>query len=207
MAKDNHPVHTAFSILTQGLLDEIIKSVYVDPQFKPILPSKDHPINVSPEGYVGVYTMFFRSGLRLPAFEFLNSILGLLNHDHDPNPELNVDELSTVDRLVSSYVKWYDPNNSILELARLEGVLYVVDKPPAPTLRAQSSTLLERLLQNHNTPSSKVAKRPTMRSRTPDKCEAVLESKSSIDSLTQPEPGDLVVISSSPPNKRKKKDD
>lgn len=44
----------------------------------------------------------------------------LLNRDHNPNPKLNVDELSTIDRLVSSYVKWSDLEESILELVGLK---------------------------------------------------------------------------------------
>ncbi|CAH1413555.1 unnamed protein product [Lactuca virosa] len=39
-----------------------------------------------------------------------------LNRDHDSNPELTIDEQSTVDPLVANYVKWYDPNDSTLEL-------------------------------------------------------------------------------------------
>ncbi|CAI9269753.1 unnamed protein product [Lactuca saligna] len=138
----------------------------------------DQPVNISPKGYVGVYTVFFSSGLRLPFFEFLNSILGfvfilfrqfyvtmesgdwisfplpsgvieihdglptsikkwktefffvdassfkvamhfesLINRDHGPNPELTVDDQYTIDRLVANYIKWYDPDDSILQLA------------------------------------------------------------------------------------------
>ncbi|CAH1440489.1 unnamed protein product [Lactuca virosa] len=194
MVEDNHPVDTDFSTLTQGLSDEIIKSFHSDRQFKPILPSMDQPVNISPEGYVGVYTVFFSSGLRLPSFEFLNSILGfvfilfhqfyvtmtsgdwvsfslrsgaikicdglptsikkwntefffvdasafgvvmqfesLLNRDHEPNPELTVDNQYTVDRLVANSIKWSDHDDSILEIV------------------GQSNTLLERLLRKCNT--------------------------------------------------------
>lgn len=75
MAKENYHVHTTFSTLTKGLLDEIIKSFHISSQFKPFLPYKDQPINISPQGYVSVYVVFFRYGLRLPTFEYLNSVI------------------------------------------------------------------------------------------------------------------------------------
>lgn len=57
----------------------------------------------------------------------------LINRDHGPNPELTVDDQYTIDRLVANYIKWYDPDDSILQLA------------------IKSNTLLERLLRKHNT--------------------------------------------------------
>lgn len=63
MVKDNHPIHNAFSTLTQESLDDIVKSFQIDPRFKPFLPSKDQTINISLEGPVGVYNIFFESGL------------------------------------------------------------------------------------------------------------------------------------------------
>ncbi|CAH1452073.1 unnamed protein product [Lactuca virosa] len=120
-------------------------------------------------------------------------------------PLLFGDNQSIVDQLVANYVKWYDPDDSILEHVGLEGVPNVVDKPPDLALRGQSNTLLELLLSKSNTPYPKVVDGPTTRSETPVEGEAVLEFESSIDSHAQPKSGVPAVISSSPSDKRKKR--
>ncbi|CAH1426554.1 unnamed protein product [Lactuca virosa] len=191
MVKDNHPLQRAFSTLTQGLLDEIIKSIHIDPQFKPILPMvrsdwvyfslRYGAIEISdklPTSIKKWKTEFFF--VDASPFGVPTHFENLLNRDHDSNLELTIDDQSTIDSLVANYVKWSDPNDSILELVGLEGVLYIVGRPLAPALRGY----------------------PTCFSS-----EGVLDSESSIDFHVQPDSGDPVVISSSPSNKRKKKDD
>ncbi|CAH1412147.1 unnamed protein product [Lactuca virosa] len=128
----------------------------------------------------------------------------LLNRLHDPNPELTIDEQLTVDRLVANYVKWSDPDDSLLKLANLEGNPYMIDRPSTPALRGQNNSLLERVHRNRNAPNPKVAEGTTTISVTPVEGEMGLDSKSSIDSRMQPESDDPTMISSSPPiNKRK----
>lgn len=61
--------------MTQKLLDDFIKSYYIDSQIKPLIPHETQSIIDPPPGYVGVYTNFFRSGLHLPTFDFLNSAM------------------------------------------------------------------------------------------------------------------------------------
>lgn len=75
MEKDGRSIHMISSSMTQKLLDDFIKSYNIDPQFKSILPLVNQLMIDPPSGYVGVYTIFFRSGLRLRAFDFLNSTL------------------------------------------------------------------------------------------------------------------------------------
>ncbi|CAI9302330.1 unnamed protein product [Lactuca saligna] len=74
MAKDGRSMCMISYFMPQKLLDDI-KSYHIDSQIKPLLPHENQSIIDPPPGYVGVYTNFFRSGLHLPTFDFLNSVL------------------------------------------------------------------------------------------------------------------------------------
>lgn len=43
----------------------------------------------------------------------------LLNRDHEPNPILTVYGQSNINWLVANYLKWFDPDDSILKLVGL----------------------------------------------------------------------------------------
>lgn len=106
----------------------------------------------------------------------------LLIREHAPNPELTTKEQSAIDRLVANYVEWIDLDDSLLELANLEGSPYVIDRPSTSVLCGQNSSLLEHLHRKRNAPNPKVVEGATAKSRTTMEGEIGLESESSIDS-------------------------
>lgn len=55
-------------------------------------------------------------------------LASLSNNGHDPTPDHTTNEQVAIDRLVANYIKWYEPDDSILVLAGLEGVLFVINK-------------------------------------------------------------------------------
>lgn len=75
MAKDNFWIHTTLSILTQKSLNDKVNTFRIDPQFCPQLPSENQTITNPPLGCVGMYSIFFKSGLCLPYFLFLRIVL------------------------------------------------------------------------------------------------------------------------------------
>ncbi|CAH1437387.1 unnamed protein product [Lactuca virosa] len=56
-----------------------MKKYEIDPQFHPRLSDPWNTIVDAPEGFVGVYRVFLKSGLRLPAFGFLKTDLNYYN--------------------------------------------------------------------------------------------------------------------------------
>ncbi|CAH1421383.1 unnamed protein product [Lactuca virosa] len=64
-------IHTIKSRLSQKTLVDIVKKYHIDPEFRPCLPKPGNTIVDAPKGFVGVYLVFFRYGLRLPTFDLL----------------------------------------------------------------------------------------------------------------------------------------
>ncbi|CAH1436943.1 unnamed protein product [Lactuca virosa] len=53
----------------------LVRKYHIDPKFHPRLPEANDAITDAPEGFLGVYRVLFKSGLRLPAFYLLVTIL------------------------------------------------------------------------------------------------------------------------------------
>ncbi|CAH1446924.1 unnamed protein product [Lactuca virosa] len=68
-------IRTVKSKLTVRTMGMLVRKYDIDPQFHPRLPEANEAITDAPEGLVGVYLVFFKSGLRLPAFDFLETAL------------------------------------------------------------------------------------------------------------------------------------
>ena len=63
------------STLSPKNLEKIIRVYHIDPSFHPRLPENGETILTPPSGFVGVYNIFMRAGLRFPAFSFLGVVL------------------------------------------------------------------------------------------------------------------------------------
>ncbi|CAH1444465.1 unnamed protein product [Lactuca virosa] len=63
------------SKLNPKSLSTIMKKYHNDPQFHPCLSEPGDTIVNAPDGFVGVYRIFFKSGLRLLTFDFLKTVL------------------------------------------------------------------------------------------------------------------------------------
>ena len=68
-------IDTIPSTLSPKNLEEIIRVYHIDPLFRPRLPKNGETMLTPPSGFVGVYNIFMRAGLRFPAFPFLRVIL------------------------------------------------------------------------------------------------------------------------------------
>ncbi|CAH1430621.1 unnamed protein product [Lactuca virosa] len=77
--KEISSIRTMKSKITPKTLTDIMKKYEIDPQFHPRFPDPGNAIVDAPEGFVGVYRMFFKSGLRLPSFGFLKIVLYYYN--------------------------------------------------------------------------------------------------------------------------------
>ncbi|CAI9301178.1 unnamed protein product [Lactuca saligna] len=75
MAKNNLRIHNAFSVLTKNQLNELVKSFHIDPRFCPQLHSLNQTITNPRLGCVGVYSIFFKSGLQLLSIPLFGIIL------------------------------------------------------------------------------------------------------------------------------------
>ncbi|CAH1421617.1 unnamed protein product [Lactuca virosa] len=53
----------------------LVRKYKIDPKFHPCPPEATDAITDASKGFVGVYRVFFKSGLRLPAFDFLETVL------------------------------------------------------------------------------------------------------------------------------------
>ncbi|KAL7611777.1 hypothetical protein Lser_V15G06814 [Lactuca serriola] len=65
-------VKSKLTVQTMGML---VRMNHIDPKFHPRLPEANDTITDAPKDFVGVYRVFFKSGLRLPAFNFLETVL------------------------------------------------------------------------------------------------------------------------------------
>ncbi|CAH1425953.1 unnamed protein product [Lactuca virosa] len=74
-SKEISSIRTMKSKLTPKSLSDIMKRYHIDPEFRLRLPKLGDAIVATPEGFVGVYRVFFKPGLRLPTFEFLEVVL------------------------------------------------------------------------------------------------------------------------------------
>lgn len=68
-------IKTVKSRLSVRSMANIIMKYEIDPNFHPSLPEADDAITNAPKDSVGIYSVFFKSGLRLPTFDFLEIIL------------------------------------------------------------------------------------------------------------------------------------
>ncbi|CAI9274493.1 unnamed protein product [Lactuca saligna] len=68
-------IRTVKSKLTIQTIYMLIQKYNSYPKFNPRLPEANDAITDAPEGFVGVYRVFFKSGLHLPAFDFLKTVL------------------------------------------------------------------------------------------------------------------------------------
>lgn len=73
------------SKLTVRTMFMLVRKYHIDPKFYPRLPEANDAITDAPEGFMGVYRVFFKSGLRLPDFDLLWNCSGLLWSAHRPN--------------------------------------------------------------------------------------------------------------------------
>ncbi|CAH1423253.1 unnamed protein product [Lactuca virosa] len=73
--KDISSIHIVMSKLTPQSLADITKKYDVDPQFQPCLSEPGTAIINAHEGFVSVYQVLFKSGLRFPTFDFLRVVL------------------------------------------------------------------------------------------------------------------------------------
>ncbi|CAH1417971.1 unnamed protein product [Lactuca virosa] len=78
-------IGTVKSKLTVRTMGMLVRKYVIDPKFHPRLSEATDAIIDPPGGFVGVYQVFFKSGLRLPAFDFLETVFGLLWSAHRPN--------------------------------------------------------------------------------------------------------------------------
>lgn len=53
----------------------LVQKYHIDTKFHHRLPEASDAIIDAPEGFVGVYKVFFKSGLRLPYFDFVETVL------------------------------------------------------------------------------------------------------------------------------------
>lgn len=53
----------------------LVRKYHIDPKFHLCLPKANDAITDAPEGFMRVYRIFFKSGLWLPAFDFLETIM------------------------------------------------------------------------------------------------------------------------------------
>ena len=63
------------STLSPKNLEEIGRIYHIDPSFHPRLPGNGETILAPPDGFIGVYSIFMRAGLRFPVFPFLRTVL------------------------------------------------------------------------------------------------------------------------------------
>ncbi|CAH1448422.1 unnamed protein product [Lactuca virosa] len=86
-------IETVKSKLTVRTMGMLIRKYNIDLKFHPRLPEANDAIIDGPEGFVGAYRVFFKSVLRIPAFDLLEAVLdyydvsssiNLFRHFHIP---------------------------------------------------------------------------------------------------------------------------
>ncbi|CAH1446833.1 unnamed protein product [Lactuca virosa] len=68
-------IRTIRSKLSVRSMSSIVRKYDIDAKFHPRPPGPGDAIANAPKDFVGVYRVFFKSGLRLPALDFLETIL------------------------------------------------------------------------------------------------------------------------------------
>jgi hypothetical protein len=63
-----HNMHCSFSSLTQNDIDEFVKRYGIPSKLNPVMPKANQPIYNFPEGKIGVYNEFFKTGNYLVPF-------------------------------------------------------------------------------------------------------------------------------------------
>ena len=53
----------------------LVRKYHIDPKFYPRLPEANDAITDAPEGFMGVYRVFFKSGLHLLTFDFFETVM------------------------------------------------------------------------------------------------------------------------------------
>ncbi|CAI9297879.1 unnamed protein product [Lactuca saligna] len=73
-------IGTVKSKLTIQIIAMLVRMYHIDTKFHPWLSEAHDAIIDASEGFVGVYCVFFKSGLCLPTFDFLKTVSFSLRH-------------------------------------------------------------------------------------------------------------------------------